>query len=332
MTDSIVTAIAHKKAMVCYWPTVMLCLPACNHSDLENVLPGIRKQLGVSVWPAPRQLVGTDVYIDITHWQAPLGGAFAAAWALLDLLKTRLPHHRWRAGIAPGVASARFAAHAAEPGTLIDIPAWRMADVLAYVPLTDYIDAIPAVLRKRLQRDGIRQFDDVLQFSAGDWSQCYGEAAVAIRRACLGLDFLEAVASRHPAPATQQELDYSLVLPANASSHRALRSYLRVMCVRLSRELRQRAQRTGRVELELWTAGTRPVWAYGVGLGMPASEAAKLFAVLQAGLRQSVECGPVSRMRITACQLSHEAGQLDLLDQMLAGQNTQNNTAPRISR
>jgi hypothetical protein len=329
------------QGLVCYWPTVLLCLRECDHSLLGSLLPGLRKRLGVSAWPAPHQAMGHDVFIDITHWQAPLGGAWAAAWTLLDHLKQAMPEKDWCAGIAPGLASARFAAQAAEPGGLIDIPAWKMADVLAFVPLLDYIGPLTPVLRKRLSKDGVHNCGDVLQFKAGEWSHCYGDGAAMLRRACLGLDYLD-VNNRVPTLITgdgsnivagdSQELSYTLVLPANASSHRALRSYLRVMCVRLSHELARRAQHTARVELELWSAGPQPVWAFGVGLGSPCNEAGRVFTVLQAGLRQSVKYGPVSQMRITASQLSHEAGQLDMLDQLLAGQNTQNKTTPSIRR
>lgn len=330
--------------MVCYWPTVLMCLPDCNHEKISAVLPGIRDILGVSAWPAPYQAAGRHVFIDITHWQAPLGGAFAAAWALLDMLKQKQPRDAWRAGIAPGMASARFAATAAEPGNLIDIPAWSMAEVLAYVPLSAYMGVMSPRLQKRLSKDGIRTFDDVLQFSASEWIRCYGDTAASIRRACLGLDYLDPAdqhinntswaKSRDEYLKEHQwrQLSHSIILPANASSHRALRSYLRVMCVRLSRELRQRSQRTGRVELELWSAGPRPVWAFGVGLGSPGNEANKIFTVLQAGLKQLAEYGPVARMSINASQLSHEAGQLDLLDHILPGQNTQKRTMPSINR
>lgn len=329
------------QGLVCYWPTVLLCLRECEHSLLGSLLPGVRERLGVSAWPAPHQAMGHDVLIDITHWQAPLGGAWAAAWALLDQLKQAIPGKDWRGGIAPGLASARFAASAAEPGGLIDIPAWKMADVLAYVPLLDYFGPLTPVLRKRLNKDGVHNCGDVLQFKASEWNHCYGDGATLLRRACLGLDYLD-VNKRAPAllagdesnysAGDNQEVSHTLVLPANASSHRALRSYLRVMCVRLSHELARRAQHTARVELELWSVGPQPVWAFGMSLGSSCNEAGGVFAVLQTGLRQSVKLGPVSQMRITASQLSHEAGQLDMLDQLLAGQNTQNNTTPSIRR
>ncbi|MBE9515767.1 MAG: hypothetical protein IME93_02195 [Proteobacteria bacterium] len=330
-----------KQELVCYWPTVLLCLRDCDHSLLSAALPDIRKRLGVSVWPAPHQANGRDVFIDITHWQAPLGGAYAAAWALLDQLKQTMPEMTWYGGIAPGLASARFAAQTAEPGGLIDIPAWKMADVMAYVPLLECMDSVPSMLRKRLTKDGIHYCGDVLQFKASEWSRCYGESAISLRRACLGLDYLEvnkagatvaACGKSNLLAGDNQELSHTLMLPANASSHRALQSYLRVMCVRLSRKLKRCAQRTGRVELELWSAGPSPVWAFGVGLGLPDNDAGNLFTVLQAGLRQSLESAPVSHMRITASRLSHEAGQLDMLDQLLAGQNTQNSVTPNIRR
>ncbi|MDH5631706.1 MAG: hypothetical protein OEZ10_01795 [Gammaproteobacteria bacterium] len=324
------------ESLACYWPTALLCIPGCDYAQLLKLLPAARENLGVSVWPAPHQSVATDVIIDITHWQAPLGGAFAAAWALLDQLKHCAPSLSWRAGLGPGVTAARFAARNAGNGDLVDIPPWELGNVIAFVPLSEFIDSLPLRLASAFRRDGVRNCGDVLEFRTGDWLDCYGATGNEVRRCCLGLDYLEAsilpgadtVQPEHGMPVSRK----SLMLPVNATSFRALSAYMRVLCVRLSRELKQASQKTARIEVELWSRGAQPVWAFGVSLGMPGNQAADLYTVLQAGLRRMKQTESVSCMRMTAGQLSHEAGQMNMLDQLLAGQKIQNSTAPSINR
>jgi DNA polymerase IV len=245
-------------------------------------------------------------YLDITGTDRLFGPPRDTAWKAQKEIRRQL-HLDSSLGVASNKMVSRIASEVvARPAGLQDVPHGNESSFLSPLPVR-LLPGIGAQTEGQLRDLNIRIIRDVATMQTEPLVLAFGRFGLVLHQRALGIDHTP-VNPLRAIPALEQEI----VLPEDSNDYERLRRVLRDLCECAGEQLRERKQRSNRVELRIRYADYRED-GHAVKVTPPLQSSAVLYArslpVLDLILKRRTR---VRSMHLRLTDLSFGSVQLEL--------------------
>ena len=280
------------------WPRILAVIVSSD--DLPSTVISELEAYGIGCDSIDRH----SMIADISYLQNENGSTELAVARLQHLLNIKLSPLSYSLGIASNRVSAYHAASSIPRGCEKWQLPWQFKKDLEYIPVS-VLGMIDRRMPELFYACGKNTCDQLLEFGKGFLVQRFAAAGEELWYLLRGKSRYQPSLDR----ITNDSMHWFLPLPVRTRSQRALSAHLWRLYTTVSRNLDRLNRYPGKLELQCQTEQPIKSDAPVLSLGVRVRQRHQLSKYLE---KLNVENRNITHLHITASNLTHPAGQLDL--------------------